>query len=88
MKEGGAEDSAIREGGREGGISTHEESRGSGGGGLDRCRCVRPCLWERWRDTGNDKMGVVQTAEDAERWVHVCMVGSVPKMLERIIIIH
>ena len=39
------------------------------------------------RDTGNDKMGVL-TAEDAERWVHVGMVGMVPKMLERIIIIH
>ena len=70
MREGGAEDAAIREGGREGGILTHEESRGRGGGALDRCRCARggyerPCFWERGMDTGNDKMGVLK-AEDAE----------------------
>ena len=71
MKEGGVEDAAIRRGGREGGILTHEESRGRGGGALDRCRCARggyerPCFWERWMDTGSDKMEVV-IAEDAER---------------------
>ena len=70
MKEGGAENLARREGGREGGILTHEESRGRGGGALDRCRCARggyerPCFWERGMDTGNDKMGVLK-AEDAE----------------------
>jgi len=40
MKEGGAEDEAIREGGRERGILIHEESRGGGGGALERCRLV------------------------------------------------
>ena len=69
-KEGRAEDAARREGGREGGILTHEESRGGGGGALDRCRCARggyerPCFWERWMDTGDDKMGVLK-AEDVE----------------------
>ena len=68
MKEGVAEDAAIREGGRERGMLTHEESRGGGGGALDRCRCARggyerPCFWERWMDTGDDKMGVLK-AED------------------------
>ena len=41
MKEGGAEDEAIREGGRERGMLTHKESRGGGGGALERCRHVR-----------------------------------------------
>jgi len=40
-KEGRAVDAARREGGREEGILTHEESRGGGGGALERCRLAR-----------------------------------------------
>ena len=62
MKEGGAEDEAIREGGRESGILTHEESRGGGGGALERCRlvrggCDRPCFGERWMNVSVDEAG-------------------------------
>ena len=64
MKEGGAEDAATREGSREGGMLTHDESRGGGGGALDRCRrarggCDRPCFWGRWMDVSGDKAGLM-----------------------------
>ena len=41
IQEGRVEDAARREGGREEGILTHEESRGGGGGALERCRLAR-----------------------------------------------
>ena len=80
MKEGGAEDAAIREGGRERGMLTHEESRGGGGGALERCRqvrggCDRPCFWGRGMDISGDRAG------DVERWLDDCIGGRMPKML-------
>ena len=64
LKEGGAEDAAIREGGRERGMLTHEESRGGGGGALERCRqvrggCDRPCFWGRGMDMSGDRAGLM-----------------------------
>ena len=85
MKEGGAEDAAIREGGRERGMLTHEESRGGGGGALDRCRlarggCDRPCFGERWMVVSVDEAGLTW-AGDVERLLNSCIGGKGPKIL-------
>ena len=81
MADGRAEDAVIRGGGREGESFIQRDSRGSGGA-LDLDRSVRGplCFWERWMDSGREKAELM-FAEDAECWMHDCIIERVLKML-------